>query len=46
MKHADTTALIVMNARAGQPTGIITVADIARAIADGQTSTTSGSMRS
>ena len=36
MKHAVTTALMVVDARAGQPTGIITAADIARAIADGK----------
>ena len=36
MKHAGTTALIVVDARAGQPAGIITAADIARAIADGK----------
>ena len=36
MKHANTTALMVVNARAGQPAGIITAADIARAIADGK----------
>ena len=36
MKHAGTTALMVVDARAGQPAGIITAADIARAIADGK----------
>jgi len=36
MKHAGTTALMVVDSRAGQPTGIITAADIARAIADGK----------
>ena len=36
MKHAGTAALMVMDARAGQPAGIITAADIARAIADGK----------
>jgi CBS domain-containing protein len=36
MKHAGTTALIVADARTGQPAGIITQADIARAIADGK----------
>lgn len=46
MSHVGTMALMVMDARAGQPTGIITVAGIARAIADGKTSTTSGSMPS
>jgi CBS domain-containing protein len=36
MKHAGTTALMVMDAQTGQPTGIITQADIARAIANGK----------
>ena len=36
MKHTGTTALMVMDARAGQPANIITAADIARAIADGK----------
>jgi CBS domain-containing protein len=36
MKHAGTTALIVGDTRTGQPVGIITQADIARAIADGK----------
>jgi CBS domain-containing protein len=36
MKHAGTTALMVADARTGQPAGIITQADIARAIADGK----------
>ena len=36
MKHAATTALIVTDAQTGQPTGIITEADVARAIADGK----------
>jgi CBS domain-containing protein len=36
MKHAGTTALMVVDARAGQPAGIITAADIARAVADGK----------
>jgi CBS domain-containing protein len=35
MKHAGTTALIVVDAHTGQPAGIITEADVARAIADG-----------
>jgi CBS domain-containing protein len=43
MKHAGTTALIVVDAQTGQPAGIITEADVAHAIADGKTSTTSGS---
>ena len=34
MKHAGATALIVLDARTGQPAGIITEADIARAVAD------------
>ncbi len=36
MKHAGTTALIVVDAQTGQPAGIITQADIARAITDGK----------
>jgi CBS domain-containing protein len=36
MKHAGTTALMVMDAQTGQPTGIITEADITHAIADGK----------
>ena len=36
MKHAGTTALMVMDAQNGQPVGIITDADITRAIADGK----------
>ena len=36
LKHAGTTALMVGDARTGQPVGIITKADIARAIADGK----------
>jgi CBS domain-containing protein len=36
MKHAGTTALLVLDAQAGQPVGIITAADVARAIADGK----------
>jgi CBS domain-containing protein len=36
MKHAGTTALAVVNPQTGQPTGIITEADIDRAIADGK----------
>ena len=34
MKHAGATALIVLDAETGQPAGIITQADIARAVAD------------
>ena len=36
MKHAGATALTVVNAQTGQPAGIITAADIDRAIADGK----------
>ena len=36
MKHVGTTALLVVNAQTGQPVGIITQADIARATADGK----------
>ena len=36
MKHAGTTALVVVDAQTGQPAGIITEADIAHAIADGR----------
>lgn len=36
MKHAGTTALMVTDARTGQPAGIITQADVARAIAAGK----------
>ena len=36
MKHAGTTALLVVDAQSGQPLGIITEADVAHAIADGQ----------
>ena len=36
MKHAGTTALIVADAQTGQPAGIITEADVARAIAGGK----------
>ena len=36
MKHAGTTALLVVNAQTGQPAGVITQADVARAIADGK----------
>ncbi|MBO0815488.1 MAG: CBS domain-containing protein [Actinobacteria bacterium] len=35
MKHAGTTALLVLDAQTGQPAGIITETDIAHAIADG-----------
>ena len=36
MKHADTTALTVMDAQTGQPVGIITEAEVVHAIADGK----------
>jgi len=36
MKHAGTTALMVLDAQADQPIGILTEADIARAVADGK----------
>ena len=36
MKHAGTTALMVVDAQTGQPAGIITEADIAHAVADGK----------
>ena len=36
MKHTGTTALTVVGAQTGQPTGIITDTDVARAIADGK----------
>jgi CBS domain-containing protein len=36
MKHAGQTALIVLDAQTDQPVGIITEADIARAVADGK----------
>lgn len=36
MKHTGTTALMVTDARTGQPAGIITQADVARAIAAGK----------
>jgi CBS domain-containing protein len=36
MKHAGTSALIVLDPRAGRPAGIITEADITRAVADGK----------
>ena len=36
MKHAGTTALLVLNGQTGQPAGIITAADVSRAIADGK----------
>jgi CBS domain-containing protein len=38
MKHAGTTALVVVDAQTGQPAGIITEADVAHAIADGHSS--------
>ena len=36
MKHAGTTALMVVDAPAGQPAGVITAADMAHTIADGK----------
>jgi len=36
MKHAGTTALMVVDAQTGQPAGIITEADVAHAIGDGR----------
>jgi CBS domain-containing protein len=36
MKHADATALMILDAQNGQPTGIITEANIAHAVADGK----------
>ena len=36
MKHAGATAITVLDARTGQPAGIITEADIAHAVADGK----------
>ena len=36
MKHTGATALMVVDAQTGQPAGIITEADVARAIADGK----------
>jgi CBS domain-containing protein len=36
MKHAGTTALVVVDAQTGHPAGIITEADVAHAIADGK----------
>jgi CBS domain-containing protein len=36
MKHAGTTALMVMDAQTSQPIGIITEADIAHVVADGK----------
>jgi CBS domain-containing protein len=36
MKHARATALTVLSTQTGQPQGILTKADIARAVADGK----------
>jgi len=36
MKHAGTTALMVVDAQTGQPAGLITEAEVAHAIADGR----------
>ena len=43
MKHAGTTALMVLDART-EPAGIITEADIAHAVADGKDVNSTGSM--
>jgi CBS domain-containing protein len=36
VKHARTTAVMVLDAQTGQPQGIVTEADIAHVVADGQ----------
>jgi CBS domain-containing protein len=36
MKHADTTALVVLDSGTNGPIGIITDADIVQAVADGK----------
>ena len=36
MKHGGTSALLVADAQTGQPTGIITEADVTHAVADGK----------
>jgi CBS domain-containing protein len=36
MKHAGASALLVMDARTGEPAGIITETDVAHAVADGK----------
>src|ERR1700746_4109032 len=36
MQHAGTTALMVVDAQTGRPTGLITEADVAHAVADGK----------
>jgi CBS domain-containing protein len=36
MKHADASAVMVLDAQSGQPIGIITEANIAHAVADGK----------
>src|SRR5215470_20026968 len=36
MKHAGTTALLVVDAQSGQSVGLVTEADVAHAIADGK----------
>jgi predicted transcriptional regulator len=36
MKHAGATALMILDVQTGQPTGIITEADIANVVADGK----------
>ena len=40
MTHARASALMVLDTHTGQPKGILTEADIARAVADGKTPTT------
>ena len=44
MKRANATALIVTQAQTGQPVGIITDAEVSRAVADGKNPTMSGLM--
>jgi CBS domain-containing protein len=36
MKHADTTALVVLDSQTGQPIGILTDTDVAHVVADGK----------
>jgi CBS domain-containing protein len=36
MKHAGTTALLVVDAQSGRPAGVVTEADVSHAIADGK----------
>ena len=44
MKHAGATALLIRDGHTDQPIGIITQADIARAVADGKDVNSAGSM--